>query len=130
MAIFNKKGDEFKHLVTVPKDPNTEPTYTHPFPVAVAPNRVEERWSTKVRPIKDLTKCLQGYNLKRNIDYMVDYNAVSRQYEYWFMNDDDAFWFKLTAGHMTQSFAPKGPVFQIECPCCNQVFDKKDIIWR
>tara|TARA_R110000764_G_C10688618_1_gene343460 strand:+ start:67 stop:459 length:393 start_codon:yes stop_codon:yes gene_type:complete len=130
MSKFNKDGVEFTHKVSVPKDPNTDPTYSHTFPVAVAPGVIEERWSTKVRPIKDLTKCLQGYHLKRNIDYMIDYDGITQEYEYWFLCDDNAFWFKLTAGHMMQSHSAKGKTFRIECPCCNQVFDKKDIIWK
>ena len=126
MSIFNKQGDEFTHMVNVPRDPNTNPTYSHTFPVKVG-NHVEERWATKVRPIADMTKVLGGSGLKRYKDYMVDFNKG--QYEYWFKESLDAAMFKLASCGVLQRMGMPGAKFKIKCPCCSSVFDKTDIEW-
>jgi len=128
MAIYNKQGDKFEHKVVIPKDPNTDPTYSHTFPVQVG-NRVEERWTSKVRPIKDMTRVLQANHLKRNIDYMVDYNGINKEYEYWFKDDVEASMFKLISAGVVQKLGLPGAKFKIKCPCCGDIFSKSEIEW-
>ena len=85
MSQFNKEGLEFTHLVSIDRDPNQDTTYSHKFPTYdFAKHKIVERWSTKVKPIKSLTESLRGIRLKRNKDYMVDYNNQTQKYEYWF----------------------------------------------
>jgi L-rhamnose mutarotase len=126
MSIFNKQGDEFTHVVYVPRDPNTSPTYSHTFPVKVG-NHVEDRWATKVRPIADMTKVLGATGLKRYKDYMVQFE--NRQYEYWFKEDVDAAMFKLSSAGVVQKMGLPGAKFKIKCPCCSAIYDKTDIEW-
>ena len=126
MSIFNKQGDEFEHLVTVPKDPNTKHTYSHTFPVRVG-NHVEERWSTKVRPITDMTKVLGGSGLRRYKDYLVEFN--NGRYEYWFKEPLDAAMFKLASCGVLQRMGLPGAKFNIKCPCCSSIFKQTDIEW-
>lgn len=126
MSIFNKQGVEFTHLVTIPPSPNQSPTYSHKFPVRVG-NRVEERWSTKVKPIKDLTNILKGCALKRNQDYMVEF--TKGLYHYWFLDKRHAFMFQIASSNFTQSVAPKGHKFDIQCPHCQTQFATEQIVW-
>lgn len=128
MAVFNKKGDKFDHVVTVPRDPNVSPTYSHKFPVRVG-NIVEERWASKIRPIKDMTRVLQANHLKRNIDYMVDYNGVKQEYEYWFKDDVEAAMFKIASANMCQKLQLPGAKFKVKCPCCKKTYNKSQIEW-
>jgi hypothetical protein len=131
MSIFNKHGIEFKHPVQVPLDPNgPPPTYTHSFPVIGKRGKVEERWSTKVRPIKDLTRILQGCRLKRNQDYMIEYNEATQMYEYWFLDPRNQLMFAIAASTVKQSHAAQGPKFDIQCPHCLNQFATKDITWK
>lgn len=128
-SMFNKQGTEFTHLVTVARDPNGPPaTYTHSFPVLGKGGRVEERWSTKVRPIKDMTRVLSGARLKRNQDYMVDYNG--KEYEYWFLDAKWAMMFQIAASGLTQTLVSKNHKFDIECPHCHNNFTTEQIIWK
>ena len=127
MSIFNKAGKEFTELVTIPPQPGQPTTYTHKFPVKVG-NTVEERWSTKVRPIRDLTNILRGCQLKRNQDYMVNFNG--KEYEYWFENSKHALMFQIAASTLKQTVSPKGDKFDIECPHCQKVFATDQITWR
>jgi len=69
--LYNKSGKEFSHKVSIDRDPNVDPTYSHKFPTRDNKGRIVERWSTKVRPIKSMTSLLYGMSLKRNQDYMV-----------------------------------------------------------
>jgi hypothetical protein len=128
MTIFNKHGVEFKHLVKIPKDPNSPATYTHSFPVQVG-NRIEERWSTKVRPIKDLTRILQGCQLKRNQDYMIDYNEGTQMYEYWFLDPRNQLMFAMASSNLKQTTIVNGHKFDIECPHCQTHFATTQIKW-
>lgn len=128
MTMFNQQGKEFTYKVEIDRDPKIDPTYTHPFPVMIG-NKIQERWSTKVRPIKSLTRVLQGVQLKRNKDYMIDFNTKTQKYEYWFEDGQTAMMFSLMAGHMKQLLAPPGQIFNIECPHCRQQFSRQDIIW-
>ena len=128
MSIFNKTGTEFTHLVCVARDPATDPTYSHKFPTLVG-NKVVERWSTKVRPIKSLTHALQGVRLKRYQDYMIDFNPRTQQYEYWFLDGAMATLFALVCGTMLQTVAATGNQFAIECPHCAGHFATQDIKW-
>jgi hypothetical protein len=127
MSMFNKKGVEFTNLVKVPLDPNSPPpTYSHKFPVVVG-NKVTERWSTKVRPMKDMTRLLSGCKLKRNIDYMVGFNG--KDYEYWFHNSNHALMFAIITSGMIQSFSTSKRKFDIMCPHCNTPFPTEKITW-
>jgi len=129
MTMFNKQGKEFTHLATVQPDPNTPTTYSHKFPTIVG-NRVVERWSTKVRPIKDLTYLLRGCQLKRNEDYMVDYNARTGLYEYWFENSAHRLMFALASSSVLQSRRMgSGHQFDIECPHCQGQISGSAIKW-
>lgn len=128
MSLFNKQGIEFTHLVCVDRDPQTEPTYSHSFPTLVG-TQVVERWSTKVRPIKSLTNALRGVRLMRDKDYMIDYNAKTQQYEYWFLEGAMATLFALVCGTMKQTVSAPGHKFDIECPHCHQAFTQEQIIW-
>lgn len=128
MSIFNKAGDEFTHIVTLPRDPNVEPIYRHTFPAQVG-NKVVERWSTKVRPIKDMTYMLRACRLLRNKDYMVDYNGVNKVYEYWFKQKSHAVQFKLMVGNSPQQISTGGTKFKIKCPCCSNTFNTDEIEW-
>ena len=128
MSLFNKEGKEFAVMVAVDKDPNQDPTYSHKFPTMVG-NKVVERWSTKVRPIKSLTAFLQGCQLKRNKDYMIDYNPKTKKYEYWFDDGQNAFMFSLMCGTMKQTLAGSGHKFDIQCPHCAGIIDSHDISW-
>ena len=128
MSIFNKVGTEFKYLVKIPVDPKVDPTYTHPFPVLnTKKNIVETRWSTKVRPIKDLTTLLRGAKLKRYIDYMVDYKLG--HYEYWFLTPQNQLFFSIITSGMTQSVQQIGNTFDVLCPHCNNTFPSNQITW-
>lgn len=128
MAVYNKEGEMFDLKVKVAKDPNTDPVYSYKFPV-LRGTQVKELWARKVRPIKDLTKYLQGCNLKRYKDYMVSYNAQSQNYEYWFKDAQYQMLFALAISGMKQSTKDKGYAFSITCPCCNTNIEKKDIKW-
>jgi len=129
MSLFNKTGTEFTHLVCIDRDPNIEPTYSHKFPTRVG-QMIVERWSTKVRPIRSLTRILQGVNLKRNQDYMIDYNPKTQQYEYWFQDAKMATLFALVCSTMQQTVSLPGNQFDIECPHCQGQFSTRDIKWR
>ncbi len=120
-AIYNKKGTKFSHCIRVPKDPNMDATYSFKFPVLVGVT-VEERWGTKVRPIKSLTTYLQGCSLKRYHDYMVQYSPTTKHYEYWFREAKYATLFSIRCATMQQSVRGKGYPFKIECPHCQQTF--------
>ena len=128
MTMFNKQGTEFTFKVEIDRDPNTDPTYTHSFPVLVGVE-VKKRWSTKVRPIKSLTHMLQGVQLKRNQDYMIDFNTKTDKYEYWFRDGPTALMFQLMCGHLRQITSPPGMKFDVECPCCKATFPTEDIKW-
>ena len=128
MSIFNKTGTEFTHLVCVARDPTVDPTYSHKFPTLVG-TKVVERWSTKVRPIKSLTAALHGVRLKRNHDYMVDFNAKTQQYEYWFLDPAMATLFALVCSTCLQTLSASGHSFKIECPHCAGHFATQDIKW-
>ena len=65
--LYNKHGKQFSHKVSIARDPNLDPVFRYMFPVKRG-NIVEKKWASKIRPIKSLTKQLQGLNLKRNID--------------------------------------------------------------
>lgn len=129
MAIFNKQGVQFSYLVSLPRDPNVDPTYSHKFPARLPSGKVVERWARKVRPIKDMTRILQGNNLKRNIDYMIEYNGINEHYEYWFKDAMDAATFKLSSVGVAQKLSLPGYNFKIECPCCKQTFERTEIKW-
>ena len=129
MSMFNKEGKEFTHLATVQPDPKTPTTYSHKFPTLVG-TKVVERWSTKVRPIKDLTYLLRGCRLKRNQDYMVDYNSKTNLYEYWFDNSANCLMFILASSTVLQSRrVGPGHKFDIECPHCANHIPPSDIKW-
>lgn len=130
MSKFNKDGIEFKHLVQIAKDPNgPPPTYSHSFPVVGKRGKVEERWSTKVRPIKDMTRILQGNKLRRHHDYVIDYNEATQLYEYWFLDSRHAMLFQIAAGNLTQSLSAPQNHFSLECPHCQGVIQTKDFKW-
>lgn len=130
MSIFNKQGVEFKHPVRIPRDPNgPPPTYSHSFPVIGKRGKVEERWSTKVRPIKDMTRILQGCQLKRNQDYMIEYNEATQMFEYWFLDPRNQTMFAIAASNLKQTVASQGPKFDIECPHCQGHFGTHQIKW-
>lgn len=129
MSIFNKQGVEFKHPVSIPRDPNIPPTYSHSFPVIGKGGKVEERWSTKVRPIKDMTRILQGCQLKRNHDYMIEYNEATGMFEYWFLDARNQTMFAIAASNLKQTVASQGPKFDIECPHCQGHFGTHQIKW-
>lgn len=128
MSRFNKYGTEFTHLVCVNRDPNINPTYSHKFPTLVGV-KVVERWSTKVRPIKSLTQALQGVRLKRNQDYMIDFNPKTDQYEYWFLDPAMATLFALVCGTMLQKLNGNNHNFNIECPHCQGHITQNQIKW-
>jgi hypothetical protein len=129
MSLFNKDGKEFTHLATIQPDPKTPTTYSHKFPTLVG-NKVVERWSTKVRPIKDLTHLLRGCQLKRNQDYMVDYNAKTGLYEYWFEDSRHCLMFVLASNSVLQTRrVGNGHQFSIECPHCALHIHPHDIKW-
>ena len=129
MSMFNKQGKEFANLATVQPDPNTPTTYSHKFPTLVG-NKVVERWSTKVRPIKDLTHLLRGCQLKRNQDYMVDYNAKTGMYEYWFERSSHCLMFQIASASVLQSRSMgNGHQFNIECPHCAKHIHSHNIKW-
>lgn len=130
MSMFNKQGKEFTYLATVAPDPNSPTTYSHKFPTVGANGKVVERWSTKVRPIKDLTHLLRGCRLKRNEDYMVDYNAKTGLYEYWFEHSKHCLMFQLASSQVLQSRRQgSGQQFNIECPHCAKHIHPHDITW-
>ena len=120
-AIYNTSGTKFSHCVRVPKDPKMDATYSFKFPV-LTHKGVETRWGTKVRPIKSLTTYLQGCSLKRYQDYMVQYDNLSKHYEYWFKDPRMALLFSLRCSYMKQKTAGKGYPFKIECPNCQHQF--------
>jgi len=129
MSLFNKEGKEFSTMVAVDRDPTQAPTYRHKFPTMVG-NKVVERWSQKVRPIKSLTAFLQGAQLKRNKDYMVDFNVKTDKYEYWFDDGQNALMFGLMCGHMKQRLSGgTGDHFDIQCPHCSGTIDSHNITW-
>ena len=120
-AIYNTSGTKFSHCIRVPKDPNQDATYSFKFPV-LTHKGVEERWGTKVRPIRSLTAYLQGCSLKRYQDYMVQYDALTKHYEYYFREAKYATLFAITCATMLQKTARKGYPFKIECPNCQHQF--------
>jgi hypothetical protein len=128
MSLFNKEGKEFNTMVAVDRDPKQDPTYRHKFPTMVG-NKVVERWSQKVRPIKSLTRFLQGCQLKRNQNYMIDFNAKTDKYEYWFDDAQNALMFGLMCGSMKQTLAGSGQKFDIVCPHCAGIIDSHNIHW-
>lgn len=125
--MFNKNGDEFTHCVKVAKDPSVEPTYSYKFPARQNNGTVKELWAQKIRPIKDLTTLLRGVQLKRNIDYMLEYNAP--YYEYWFKQAKHATLFSLIVPQTGQSLASSNGHFDIECPHCAGLFPTTQIKW-
>ena len=129
MAIYNKKGTEFTHLVEVDKPKGHSPTYTHSFPVAVG-NRVEERWSTKARPIKSMTRYLQGCALKRYQDYMVEYSPSKAKFQYWFVQGKHATLFQLAVSSLEQEYATAKPRLTAKCPSCNHRMNSWEIEWE
>ena len=131
MSLFNKEGVEFTHLVCIDRDPTVDPTYSHKFPAFDQKRqRIVERWSTKVRPIRSLTEALRGVRLMRKKDYMIDYNPATQQYEYWFKDAQPAVLFALVCSTMKQTVSQPGHQFDIVCPHCAGQFPQKDIAWR
>jgi hypothetical protein len=129
MSLFNKEGKEFKNMISINKDPNVDPTYSYAFPVPKG-NKIEMRFAKKIRPIQSLTRMLQGCRLKRNQDYMIDFNDNTDKYEYYFADGRHATMFALMCSTMTQPIKGPGHKFNIQCPHCNQQFGTKDIIWK
>ena len=87
-----------------------------------------ERWAKKVRPIKDLTRYLQGCGLKRFKDYLIDFNG--QDYEYWFRDARMALLFSLRCSFMKQTRAAhRSHGFKIECPDCHKHIGQEDIEW-
>ena len=129
MALYNKAGTEFAHMVAVDRPQGHAPTYTHSFPVAVG-TRVEERWSTKARPIKSMTRYLQGCALKRYVDYMVDFNAKTNKFEYWFAQGKHATLFQLAVSNLQQEYASAKPKLTAVCPCCQHRMNSWEIEWE
>jgi hypothetical protein len=127
--LYNKSGKQFVHRVSIDRDPTVDPTYTHKFPVIGRNGMVEERWSTKVRPIKSLTALLRGMTLKRNEDYMIEYNGMTEQYDYYFADLGHATWFTLVCGGMKQVVSQPGKQFNIVCPCCHKDFPTNQVTW-
>jgi hypothetical protein len=125
--MFNKNGDEFTHLVTVAKDPSVDPTYSYKFPARQQNGTIKELWAQKIRPIKDLTTLLRGVQLKRNVDYMLEYNHG--RYEYWFKEAKHATLFSLIVPQTGQSLASGGQQFDVECPHCANTFPTSQIKW-
>jgi|DEB0MinimDraft_10_1074344.scaffolds.fasta_scaffold131433_1 hypothetical protein len=130
MTVFNKQGTEFTHRVGVDCPSTHTPTYTHSFPVAVAPGVVEERWSTKARPLKSMTKYLQGCDLKRNKDYMVEFNPRTNQFDYWFLEGKYATLFGLMVANKTQEYKLPNQRLHARCPHCAGKFESYEIEWE
>jgi len=129
MSMFNKHGKEFQHLATIKSDPNSPTTYTHKFPTLVG-NKVVERWSTKVRPIRDLTHLLRGCKLKRDVDYMVHFNATTNLYEYWFEDSRHCLMFMMASSTVLQTRSVgTGGLFNIQCPHCANSIHPHNITW-
>ena len=129
MAIFNKQGDEFEHLVRIDCPKNHRPTYTHKFPVVVG-THVEDRWSTKVRPIKSMTNYLKGCELKRYTDYMVQFNKFTNKFEYWFKEGQYATLFALRVSGMKQEYGTKKPALYACCSNCGHTVPRHEIEWK
>ena len=130
MSLFNKQGKEFAHSVAVSRPQGHTPTYTHSFPVAVAPGVVEERWSTKVKPIKSMTRYLKGCDLKRYQDYMVEYSVKQDAFLYWFAEAKYATLFQLAVSNMEQEYAGTKPRLTAVCPCCKHRMNSWEIEWE
>lgn len=128
--LYNKQGKTFPHKVSINHNPNIDPTYTHKFPVIGPKGTIEERWSTKVRPIKSLTTLLRGMTLKRNEDYMIEYDGVSKTYDYYFHDYGHATWFSLVCSGMQQALNIPGRKFNVICPHCNKDFPTSNMRWR
>lgn len=128
--MYNKQGTKFAFRVSIDRDPAVDPTYSHKFPTMSPRGVVVERWSTKVRPIKSMTSLLRGMNLKRNVDYMIDYNSVTQKYDYYFLDHGNATWFSLVCGGMKQLVQKPNHTFNVVCPHCQQDFPTKDITWK
>lgn len=128
--IYNKQGTRFGELVEIPydEDSKTPPTYSHKFPVALPNGVVDERWSTKARPIKDLTHLLQGMKLRRYEDYMIDYDGVKKVYQYYFRDPKHALVFNLTASNIKQTVADSKQL-KIVCEACGNHIDNHNIKW-
>jgi hypothetical protein len=128
MSLFNKEGKEFSTMVAVDRDPTVDPTYRHKFVHWETMRRpfAGPRCCAQVRPIKSVTRFLQGCQLKRNQDYMIDFNARTDKYEYWFDDAQNAMMFGLMCGSMTQPLAGIG---DIQCPHCAGVIDSHSIHW-
>lgn len=129
MAICNKEGKEFTHCVTLACPKGHKPFYSHSFPIAVG-NKVVERWSTKPRPIKEMTVYLRGCNLKRYKDYMVEYNPKTTNFEYWFAEAPMAMLFQLRVSTLQQEFKQPGQHLTAVCPKCNHKMNRWDIDWE
>ena len=126
-ARYNKQGDKFAHCVTVaPKPGGPSPTYSYQFPYKQGVN-VIMKWAQKVRPIKDLTRYLQGCALQRYRDYLVEYNG--KDYEYWFRDAKISLLFSLRCSLMQQTRRGQGHRFRIECPHCRKIHDTHSVRW-
>lgn len=128
MTRYLKDGTPLPYKVEVEPDGKTQPLYSHSYP-KLNGTKVIKGWTTKVRPIKDLTKFLQGCNLKKNEHYIVGYDKIAKMYQYWFVNDNDAMLFKLRCGHLKQTLTEEGPKFKTQCTNCGHITERKDINW-
>lgn len=127
---FNKQGKEFKYCVSIDRDPNVDPTYSHKFPTMGPKGIIVERWSTKVRPIKSMTTLLHGMNLRRNEDYMIEYCGLTQKYDYYFFDQGHATWFSLVCSGMKQLIQKPNQQFNIVCPHCKNDFPTRNMSWR
>lgn len=123
--LFNKSGRKFEHKVSIQRDPNVEPTFSYTFPVKRG-TKVDMLWARKVRPIKSLTRQLQGLNLKRNVDYMIEYNALTETYDYYFHDAKHQTIFALVNLGTSQPLK-NNPHIMVECPVCLTKMEKHDL---
>lgn len=121
MTRFNRQGHECAHPVRVPRDPTVQPTFSHPFPVRTA-RGIEERWAHRVRPIPDMTRILSGARLRRDQDYLIEYDAPAGEYIYWFRDSRWALMFQLAA--VGRTCLPRQPqqAIHVRCPECDHQF--------
>lgn len=129
MAVFNKQGDKFEHLVKIDCPKDHSPTYSYKFPTVVG-TKVINRWACKVRPIKSMTKYLQGCELKRYIDYIVDFDNKTNQFQYWFKEGQYATLFALRVSGMQQEYGTKKPQLHACCSNCGHTVPRHEIEWK
>ena len=92
------------HRVTIPVDPNKPITYKVKFEDSITQ---KDKWANPPLPPKQITRYLQGSNLRRNRDYVLYANESAHGIDYYFAEPQNATLLSMWAGVTQQTYTDK-----------------------